>query len=109
MELLGEHNRLVREAIRRNNGFEVKTEGDAFMVAFTGARDALRCAIDMQKALRSAVRAPRSEIADPTTSSHEQNESRVERSTTPLGPRTLRPSACRSHTAARPSRTGRRP
>ena len=51
MELLGEHNRLVREAIRRHNGFEVKTEGDAFMVAFAGARDALRCAIDMQKAL----------------------------------------------------------
>ena len=51
MELLGEHNRLVREAIRRNNGFEVKTEGDAFMVAFQSARDALRGAIDMQKAL----------------------------------------------------------
>jgi class 3 adenylate cyclase len=51
MELLGEHNRLVREAIRRHNGFEVKTEGDAFMVAFQSARDALRCAIDMQKSL----------------------------------------------------------
>ncbi len=54
MELLGEHNRLVREAIRRHNGFEVKTEGDAFMVAFQSARDALRCAIDMQKAMASS-------------------------------------------------------
>ena len=51
MELLAEHNRLVREAIRRHHGFEVKTEGDAFMVAFQSARDALRCAIDTQKAL----------------------------------------------------------
>jgi hypothetical protein len=34
MELLGEHNRLVRTAIAEHRGYEVKTEGDAFMVAF---------------------------------------------------------------------------
>lgn len=49
--LLDMHNRLIREAIQRNNGFEVKTEGDAFMVAFRSARDGLRCAIDMQRSL----------------------------------------------------------
>ena len=50
MELLGEHNRLVRTAIAEHRGYEVKTEGDAFMVAFQSARDALRCAIDVQRA-----------------------------------------------------------
>ena len=49
MELLGEHNRLVRTAIAEHHGYEVKTEGDAFMVAFQSARDALRCAIDVQR------------------------------------------------------------
>jgi class 3 adenylate cyclase len=53
MELLGEHNRLVRSAITEHRGYEVKTEGDAFMVAFQSARDALRCAIDVQRAFES--------------------------------------------------------
>ena len=53
MELLGEHNRLVRTAIAEHRGYEVKTEGDAFMVAFQSARDALRCAIDVQRAFEA--------------------------------------------------------
>jgi class 3 adenylate cyclase len=53
MELLGEHNRLVRTAIAEQRGYEVKTEGDAFMVAFQSARDALRCAIDVQRAFEA--------------------------------------------------------
>jgi class 3 adenylate cyclase len=53
MELLGEHNRLVRSAIAEHRGYEVKTEGDAFMVAFQSARDALRCAIDVQRAFEA--------------------------------------------------------
>jgi class 3 adenylate cyclase len=59
MELLEEHNRLVRESIARHRGFEVKTEGDAFMVAFQSARDGLRCATDIQAALTQ-----RNETAD---------------------------------------------
>ena len=51
MGLLDEHNRLVRAAIAEHKGYEVKTEGDAFMVAFGSARDALRCALDIQRAL----------------------------------------------------------
>jgi len=50
MALLAEHNRLVRDCLRDHRGFEVKTEGDAFMVAFRSARDALRCALAIQKA-----------------------------------------------------------
>jgi class 3 adenylate cyclase len=53
MELLGEHNRLVRAAIAEHRGYEVKTEGDSFMVVFQSARDALRCAIDVQRAFEA--------------------------------------------------------
>jgi class 3 adenylate cyclase len=62
MQLLGEHNRLVREAIREHGGFEVKTEGDAFMVAFQSARDAVRCAQAMQRALDARSEEPRLRI-----------------------------------------------
>jgi class 3 adenylate cyclase len=64
MELLGEHNRLVRSAIAEHRGYEVKTEGDAFMVAFQSARDALRCAIDVQRAFEA-----RNEALDADTDS----------------------------------------
>jgi class 3 adenylate cyclase/Cdc6-like AAA superfamily ATPase len=62
MQLLGDHNRLVREAIREHGGFEVKTEGDAFMVAFQSARDAVRCAQAMQRALDARSDEPRLRI-----------------------------------------------
>ncbi len=51
MALLQQHNALVREQIRAHGGFEVKTIGDGFMVAFQSARRALQCAIAMQKAM----------------------------------------------------------
>ncbi len=43
----------MRTAIAEHRGYEVKTEGDAFMVAFQSARDALRCAIDVQRAFEA--------------------------------------------------------
>ncbi len=49
MELLREHNTLVREQIQTHEGYEVKTEGDGFMVAFGSARKAVQCAIGMQR------------------------------------------------------------
>jgi len=58
MELLREHNAIVRREWALHNGFEVKTMGDAFMLAFRSARDALRCAISIQRAF-----AKRNEIA----------------------------------------------
>jgi len=40
-EVLAEHRRLLREAFAEWNGREVDTQGDAFLVAFSRARDAL--------------------------------------------------------------------
>jgi class 3 adenylate cyclase len=50
-ELLRAHNAIIREQIRAHAGFEVKTMGDGFMVAFQSARRALECAIAIQRAL----------------------------------------------------------
>ncbi|HEU4760036.1 MAG TPA: adenylate/guanylate cyclase domain-containing protein, partial [Dehalococcoidia bacterium] len=50
MEVLREHNAIVRENVKAHGGFEVKSEGDGFMVAFQSARRALECAIDVQRA-----------------------------------------------------------
>jgi class 3 adenylate cyclase len=49
-DLLRRHNALIRERIRAHDGFEVKTMGDGFMVAFQSAKKALECAIAMQRA-----------------------------------------------------------
>jgi class 3 adenylate cyclase len=50
MQVLREHNALVRECVTRHSGLEVKTIGDAFMVAFSSARRAVLCAIDLERA-----------------------------------------------------------
>ena len=49
-DLLREHNALIRTQIRAHDGYEVKTMGDGFMVAFQSARKALDCAIAIQRA-----------------------------------------------------------
>jgi uncharacterized protein (TIGR02246 family) len=49
--LLREHNAIVRDQIARYGGFEVKTIGDAFMVAFGSARQAVLCAIGIQQGI----------------------------------------------------------
>jgi WD40 repeat protein/class 3 adenylate cyclase/energy-coupling factor transporter ATP-binding protein EcfA2 len=50
-ELLSDHRRILREAFTTWHGHEIDTQGDSFFVAFTRAADALRCAIDCQRAL----------------------------------------------------------
>jgi class 3 adenylate cyclase len=50
-EVLKGHNQLVREQVAAYGGFEVKSQGDGFMVAFSSARQALLCAIAIQQAL----------------------------------------------------------
>ena len=59
LELLREHNAIVREQVAAHEGFEVKAEGDGFMLAFQSARNALQCAADIQRAF-----AERSESAE---------------------------------------------
>jgi class 3 adenylate cyclase len=49
-ELLREHERLVREALKSHGGSEVKTMGDGFMASFSSATKALECAVAMQRA-----------------------------------------------------------
>jgi class 3 adenylate cyclase len=49
-EVLRWHDALIREQIRAYGGFEVKTIGDAFMVAFQSAKKGLECAIAIQRA-----------------------------------------------------------
>ncbi len=50
MDLLREHNAIVRQQLAAHGGFEVKSEGDGFMLAFQSARRALECAVDVQRA-----------------------------------------------------------
>jgi len=50
-EVLHEHNDMVRKQVAENKGFEVKSMGDGFMVAFSSARRALLCAIGIQRAV----------------------------------------------------------
>lgn len=45
------HDAILRDAFARFGGFEVKTEGDAFMVAFRNPMDAIHCAVFAQAAL----------------------------------------------------------
>ncbi len=48
-EVLHTHNAIVREQVGAHQGFEVKSQGDSFMVAFSSARRALECAVAIQK------------------------------------------------------------
>ena len=52
-ELLRDHYRLVRQELAQHGGFEVKVHGDGFMVAFSSASRALRCATAIQQAQRA--------------------------------------------------------
>jgi class 3 adenylate cyclase len=49
-EVLREHERIVREALKAHGGSEVKALGDGFMASFGSATRALECAIAMQRA-----------------------------------------------------------
>jgi len=51
--LLREHHRILRETIAAHQGVEVSTEGDAFLVVFPDARDAVAMALSAQLALSS--------------------------------------------------------
>ena len=52
-EILHEHNAIIREQLAAHQGFEVKSMGDGFMLAFSSARRALLCAIGIQRAFEA--------------------------------------------------------
>ena len=47
-EVFREHDALVRHHVERHGGTEVEKEGDSFMLAFSGARPAVQCAVAIQ-------------------------------------------------------------
>src|SRR3990172_2272737 len=49
-EVLRQHERIVREALKAHSGSEVKTMGDGFMASFGSAPPAVECAVTIQKA-----------------------------------------------------------
>ena len=50
-QVLADHRRLVRAAIASQAGHEIDTQGDAFFVAFASAKQAVLCALEIQRAL----------------------------------------------------------
>lgn len=56
MRLLTFHNTLVRRHVERSGGVEVKAQGDGFMLAFSSARSAVLCSIDIMRALDAHAR-----------------------------------------------------
>ena len=50
--LVEEQRRLIRPVLGKHGGREIKTIGDAFMVEFPNAVDAVRCAYDIQREIR---------------------------------------------------------
>jgi class 3 adenylate cyclase len=51
LELLQRHDRIVRKRVKAANGFEVKSQGDGFMIAFPSARRAIECAQGIQRSI----------------------------------------------------------
>jgi len=50
-EVVADHRRLLRDVFRSAEGSEVDTQGDAFFYSFARARDAVRAAVEGQRAL----------------------------------------------------------
>jgi class 3 adenylate cyclase len=57
LELLRAHHRVIRGQVHEHGGFEVKVQGDGFMVAFPGARRAVKCARAIQHAIAAEFEA----------------------------------------------------
>lgn len=63
VEVLRRHNELVSEVVRKFGGYSVRSDGEAFLVAFGGASRAMRCAKELQRTLQSEAAALSEPIA----------------------------------------------
>jgi len=52
LALVEEQRKVIRPVLARHNGREIKTIGDAFLIEFPNTVDAVRCAYDIQRAIR---------------------------------------------------------
>jgi adenylate cyclase len=50
--LIGKHDKLIRRHVQSHKGHVVKSQGDGFMIAFAQAAQAVRCSVEVQRALR---------------------------------------------------------
>ena len=66
-QVLAEHRRLIRAAIA---GCEVDTQGDSFFAAFGGAKQAVLCALQVQRGRTDAQIAAQLSVSIRTVSSH---------------------------------------
>jgi adenylate cyclase len=51
VKVLGDHDRLVRRRVDRHDGHIIKSQGDGFMIAFSHPSEAVRSAVEIQRAL----------------------------------------------------------
>ncbi|MCV7103434.1 adenylate/guanylate cyclase domain-containing protein [Mycobacterium palustre] len=59
VKLIASHDKLVHKLVERHAGHVVKSQGDGFMIAFSRARQAVQCGIDLQNALHKNGKAKR--------------------------------------------------
>jgi adenylate cyclase len=52
VRLIGRHDKLIRRCVKGHQGHVVKSQGDGFMIAFAEPEQAVRCSVDVQRALR---------------------------------------------------------
>jgi class 3 adenylate cyclase len=55
LELLRRHHAIVRREVLRHGAFEVKAQGDGFMIALPSARRAAHCALGIQQAIQAEL------------------------------------------------------
>jgi class 3 adenylate cyclase len=52
VRLIGRHDKMIRRCVKSHHGHVVKSQGDGFMIAFAEPEQAVRCSVDVQRALR---------------------------------------------------------